>query len=106
MEWRDDGLILGVKRLGETSVILELMTPAHGRHRGLVRGGRSRRLQPILQPGNGVTAIWRARLDDQLGSYSIEGTELRAGAIMTEAGALNGVNLLGALLRLLPERDP
>ncbi|MFK7901242.1 MAG: DNA repair protein RecO, partial [Nitratireductor sp.] len=39
MEWKDTGLILGVKRHGETSVILEVMTKAHGRYMGLVRGG-------------------------------------------------------------------
>src|SRR5258708_687934 len=106
MEWRDEGLILGVKRHGETSIILELMTQAHGRHRGLVRGGASRRLRPILQPGNSVTASWRARLDDQLGNFAVEGTVLRAAEVMTQAAALEAVNLLGALLRLLPERDP
>ncbi len=59
MEWRDDALIIGARRHGETSVILELMT--RGRvHLGLVRGGRSRRLRPILQPGNLVDALWRA----------------------------------------------
>ena len=41
MEWRDEGLIIGVKKLGETSVIVEAMTRAHGRHLGLVKGGRS-----------------------------------------------------------------
>ena len=39
MEWIDEGIALGVKRHGETSIILELMTRAHGRHLGLVRGG-------------------------------------------------------------------
>ncbi len=46
MEWHDDGLIIGLKKHGETSLILEAMTPAHGRHLGLVRGGRSKRWQP------------------------------------------------------------
>jgi DNA repair protein RecO len=51
MEWRDEGIILGTRRHGETSAILEVMTRAHGRHLGLVRGGRSRKQQPVLQPG-------------------------------------------------------
>jgi DNA repair protein RecO (recombination protein O) len=106
MEWRDEGLVLGVQRYGETGVIAELMTPRHGRHRGLVRGGASRRLRPILQPGNSVDVSWRARLDDQLGNYTVEGTVLRAGDVMAQASALDAVNMLGALLRLLPERDP
>jgi DNA repair protein RecO (recombination protein O) len=106
MEWRDAGIILGLRRLGETSVIVELMTRDHGRAMGLVRGGRSRRLQPTLQPGNEVDAVWRARLEEQLGQFSLEGTDLRAAALLANAQALHGVNLLSALLRLLPERDP
>ncbi|MBV9633618.1 MAG: DNA repair protein RecO, partial [Methylobacteriaceae bacterium] len=106
MQWRDEGVIIGVKRHGETSVIVELMTRDHGRHLGLVRGGRSRRLQGILQPANSVEATWRARLDEHLGTYTVEGTVLRAAEVMTSACALDGINLIAALLRLLPERDP
>lgn len=106
MEWRDAGIILGLRRLGETSVIVELMTREHGRAMGLVRGGRSRRLQPMLQPGNEVEAVWRARLEEQLGQFSLEGTDLRAAALLVNAQALHGVNLLSSLLRLLPEREP
>ena len=52
MQWTDEGIVLGVKRHGETSVILELMTQEHGRHLGLVRGGAGTRLRGVLQPGN------------------------------------------------------
>ncbi len=52
MEWRDEGLIVGVRRHGEHSAIVEAMTRAHGRHLGLVRGGRSARITAALQPGN------------------------------------------------------
>ena len=106
MEWRDEGLIIGVKKYGETSVILEAMTRAHGRHAGLVKGGRSKRMQPLLQPGNEVILVWRARLEDHLGLYQLEPIKLRAARLMASAAALQGVNLLGALLRLLAERDP
>lgn len=106
MEWRDEGLVIGVRRHGETSAIVELMTQAHGRHLGVVRGGRSRTMRPILQAGNGVEATWRARLDDHLGTFALEGTTLRAAALMTNPAALDGINCIAALLRLLPERDP
>ncbi|WP_293862093.1 DNA repair protein RecO [uncultured Alsobacter sp.] len=106
MEWRDEGIVVGVRRHGESSVLLELMTRYHGRHLGLVRGGRSARMQPVLQPGNGVEATWRARLEDQLGTYTVEGTTLRAGELMGSAAALYGLGHIGQLLRLLPERDP
>lgn len=98
--------MLGARRQGETSVILELMTREHGRHLGLVQGGRSRRMQPVLQPGNGVHAVWRARLDEQLGNYTVEGGELRAARYLGSPLALYGIATLAAHLRLLPDRDP
>jgi DNA repair protein RecO (recombination protein O) len=106
MEWIDEGIVLGVKRHGESSVILELMTQAHGRHLGLVRGGSAARLRGILQAGNAVRATWRARLDEHLGLYLVEGSTLRAARFMTAAHALHGVTHLAALCRLLAEREP
>jgi len=106
MDWQDEGLILGVRKHGETSAIVELMTANHGRHMGLVRGGRSRRMRPVLQPGNSVSVTWHARLDEHLGTYSVEGTELRASRLMASQAAVYGIGTLAAHLRLLPERDP
>lgn len=106
MDWQDEGLVIGVKRHGETSVILELMTRTHGRHLGLVRGGRSSALRPVLQPGNRVAASWRARLEDHLGMFVVEPLVARAARFLDRAPALHGVGTLCALLRLLPERDP
>jgi DNA repair protein RecO (recombination protein O) len=106
MEWTDDGIVLGVRRHGEGSVIAELLTRAHGRHLGLVRGGTSARLRPVLQPGNTVRAVWRARLDEHLGNYAIEALTLRAAKLLTASHAVYGVTHLASLARLLPERDP
>ena len=106
MEWRDDGIIIGLKRHGESSAIVELMTRAHGRHLGLVRGGRSPRMQTLLQPGNSAHCVWRARLEEHLGLFALEVGKVRAAQIMDSPLALQGVNLIGGLLRLLPERDP
>jgi DNA repair protein RecO (recombination protein O) len=106
MQWTDEGIVLGVRRHGETSAILELMTHGHGRHLGLVRGGAGTRMRPVLQPGNRVSATWRARLDEHLGNYTVEGLELAAGSFLEAAHAVYGVTHLAALCRLLPERDP
>ncbi|WP_288430661.1 DNA repair protein RecO [uncultured Agrobacterium sp.] len=106
MQWQDEAIILGVKRHGETSVIVEVMTRLRGRHLGMVRGGRSRTMQPVLQAGNRVDVTWRARLDDHLGEYRIEPLQLRAAQLMETATAVYGVQAMGALLRFLPERDP
>ena len=69
MEWTDDGIVLGTRRHGEANAIVEVMTRDHGRHLGLVRGGGGTRLRPVLQPGNTVRVVWRARLDEHLGNY-------------------------------------
>lgn len=106
MEWQDEGLVIGARKHGETSVILELMTRAHGRHLGVVRGGRSKAMRPVLQPGNLVASTWRARLEDHMGAYAVEPLALRAARYLDRAAALHGVTMLAALLRLLPERDP
>lgn len=106
MEWTDEGIVLGARRHGEANAILEVMTQAHGRHLGLVRGGAGSRMRPVLQPGNAVRATWRARLDEHLGHFAIEGLRLRAAELLMAAHALYGVTHLAALCRLLPERDP
>ena len=106
MEWIDEGIVLGVKRHGEANGILELMTREHGRHLGLVRGGFGSRMKPILQPGNTLSATWRARLDEHLGNYTVEGVNLRAANFFAASHAIYGVSHLAALMRLLPERDP
>lgn len=106
MQWADSGLVVGVRRHGETGAVLELLTRDHGRHLGLVHGGRSRRLQPVLQPGNTVHAVWRARLDEQLGTYAVEAETLRSPRLIASRVALYGLATLAALLRTLPERDP
>jgi DNA repair protein RecO (recombination protein O) len=106
MQWTDEGIVIGVKRHGEANAILELMTREHGRHLGLVRGGFGSRLKPVLQPGNSVNAAWRARLDEHLGNYTVEGLNLRAASFFSSPHAIYGVSHLAALMRLLPERDP
>ena len=106
MEWTDTGRIIAVRNYGETSAIVELLTPEHGRHPGLVRGGRSKAMRPILQPGNAVRAVWRARLDEHLGNYALEADSLDAGALMDDPLALSGLNAACAMAVLaLPERE-
>jgi len=106
MEWTDDGIVLGVRRHGESAAVVELLTREHGRHLGLVRGASGARMRPVLQPGNTVRAVWRARLDEHLGMYAIEGLELRAANLIAASHGVYGVTHLAALARLLPERDP
>ena len=102
MEWSDSGIILSARAHGESASILEVLTRDHGRHAGLVRGSKNRAL---LQPGNGVTLQWRARLADQLGSFTLELASARAGALMEDRDSLTGLNAFTATaLVALPER--
>lgn len=106
MQWTDEGIIVSVKAHGETAAIVELFTRAHGRHLGLVYGGRSRKLRPVLQIGNHVDVTWKARLSEQLGHATVELRRGYAGAAMENAAALCALSTLTSLTRLLPERDP
>lgn len=104
MEWTDEALVLGARKHGEASVILEVMTRAHGRHLGLLRNGRSRKFQAAVQPGNSVSVTWRARLEDHLGQFTLELVKSRAADLMADPISTYGVQFAASLLRLLPER--
>jgi len=106
MQWTDEAIVLSAKPHGETAAVVELWTRTHGRHLGLVHGGRSRRLRPLLQTGNHVDATWKARLEDHLGHFSVEMRRAYAAEALDDASALAAVSAMAALIRLLPERDP
>jgi DNA repair protein RecO (recombination protein O) len=105
MDWRDEGVLLAVRRHGESAAIIEVFTLGHGRHAGIVHGGASRKLAPVLQPGAQLDLSWHARLDEHLGTYTAEPLRSRAG-LMADRLALAGLNSVCALLSfLLPERE-
>lgn len=106
MDWQDEGTILSARPHGETSVIIDAFTATHGRHAGVVRGGVSRKMAALLQPGSHVALSWRARLEDHLGSYAVEPLASRAG-VMSDRLALLGLNAVCAMVAFaLPERAP
>ncbi|MEM8789081.1 MAG: DNA repair protein RecO [Pseudomonadota bacterium] len=105
MEWRATGVLLAVRRHGESAAIIDVFTEAHGRHAGIVRGGAGRRLAPILQPGAQLDLTWRARLEDHLGAFTVEPQMSRAG-LMADRTALAALNAIAALVVFaLPERQ-
>lgn len=107
MEWRDHGILLTARRHGEAAAIIEVFTEAHGRHAGVVRGGASRKLAPLLQPGAQLDLQWQARLEEHIGSYRVEPLRSRAAAALSGRMALAGLNAVTALLAFcLPERAP
>lgn len=107
MEWQDQGLVLAARRHGETAAIASLLTRAHGRHLGLVRGGQSRRRRGVLQAGNLVTAGWRARLAEHLGTFTVEPVHDFASRLFDDPLRLKGMAAALALLdAALAEREP
>lgn len=106
MDWRDQGFVLRARKHGETSVILDVFTREHGRHAGVLRGGTSRKMTPVIQPGAQIDVAWHARLEDHIGSYKVEPIRSRA-AVISDRYALAGLNAVTALIGFcLAEREP
>lgn len=107
MEWRDEGIVLAARRHGEASLVVSLLTPGHGRHAGLVRGGGSARAGGIYQPGNRVSAHWRARLEEHLGNFRCELVAGEAARLLDDPPRLAALASACALIEAgLPERAP
>jgi DNA repair protein RecO (recombination protein O) len=106
MEWSDQGLVLGAQKYGENDTILDILTQQNGRAKGFVKGGGGRRLRGVLQSGNSVTVVWRARLSTNLGRFTVESGKARAVHIYGDMLRLSAMNSLSSLLiKLLPERE-
>ncbi len=107
MEWTDEGIVISARKHGENSVIADLFTRDHGRHKGLVRGGSSRKHRATLQPGSSVTAVWRGRLSEHLGSYTLEPVRTRAATLLDDELGLAGLSAACVVATVaLPEREP
>ncbi|HEX5453013.1 MAG TPA: DNA repair protein RecO [Stellaceae bacterium] len=107
MQWRDSGIVLAARRHGESALIVELLTRDNGRHAGLVRGGQTPRRRALLQPGNLVTATWRGRLAEHLGTFECELVEPHAARLLDDPDRLAALGAATALLAAaLPEREP
>lgn len=106
MDWRGAAILLSVRRHGETSAIIDVFSEERGRHAGVVRGGTSRKIAPILQPGAQLDVAWRARLEDHIGAFNVEPVRSRAALVMGDRLALAGLNAVTGLLGFcLPERE-
>ena len=105
IEWRDEGVLLAVRKHGEAAVIVEFFTQHHGKHAGVVRGGAGRRQGPILQPGGQFEVVWKARLEEHMGAFTVEPMRSRAAQVMADPLALAGLtSVVGLLNFALPER--
>ena len=78
MRLETQAIVCAVRAHGEHGAIVRALTPSDGLQPGFVRGGRSRRLRPVLLPGNLVQAEYRSRTEDQLAGLTVELTRSRA----------------------------
>ncbi len=107
IEWRDEAIILSARKHGENALILSVLTHERGRYSGLVRGGQSRKMKGALQPGNRISVDWRARLEEHLGTMTVEPVQGHAAALMLDAGRLLAMTSALALVEAaFAEREP
>jgi DNA repair protein RecO (recombination protein O) len=105
MDWSDKGIVLSARRHGEGSLIVQLLTEAHGRHAGLVRGGARNR--GLYQTGTLLAAVWRARLAEHLGNYRCEPVRSVAAGLLGDPARLAALLSAAAIVEAaLPEREP
>jgi DNA repair protein RecO (recombination protein O) len=107
MEFTDEAIVLSTRRHGEANLVLAALTREHGRHLGLVKGGASRRQRPNLEIGNRLNVVWHARLEEQLGSFTIEPTGTVSAQLLDDPLRLAGLASACAVADIvLPEREP
>ncbi len=107
MQWRDDAIVLGGRKLGEGGLILDVLTRTHGRKSAFVYGGASRKKKAQFEPGNTVSVTYMARTDEQLGRFdAAEVNRERATRLLDDASALAAIGAITSILRgALNEND-
>jgi DNA repair protein RecO (recombination protein O) len=102
----DEGIIVGIKRFGEKSLILNILTSEHGLHAGIVNDANYKRNRVLYQVGNLVDAIWSARLEEHLGVYKLNLKKGYAAKFMMSNLKLSVLNsFTSLLLGLLQDRE-
>lgn len=106
MQLITQAIVCAVLAHGEHGAVARLLTREAGLMPGYVRGGRSRKLKPVLQAGNLVQAEFRARIPDQLAQLSVELVHSRAPLLSERlpAAAIDWLTTLTATA--LPEGQP
>ncbi len=106
MQWTDDGIILSIKKISESSANITLLTANHGRHLGLFTGIKNKKNKAFLQQGSAVNAVWKARLENQLGRFQLEPQNLYWTHFLNNENGLNAMlSALSLVDQLLPERQ-
>ena len=105
MRWQGEGLLLDVRKYGESSALIDVFTLSSGRRIGLLRGAFNKKNKSIIQPGNQLFLTWNSRIEESLGVFKIELIKSRYHSISRERSGLELFNLICVLCStFLPER--
>lgn len=104
MEWQDQGLLLSIKRLGESKVLATFLTRDHGKQAGLISSLLSpHELTPLAYR---LQLHWRGRTSEQLGHIKMEPLEVFPASATPYQDHLLKASLLSLLQYFLLSHDP
>ena len=72
MYWQDEGYLLSKSNFDENSIIIEAFTLNHGKCKGIVYGGTSRKIKNFLQSGNKIYLNYKSKSQEKIGYFSTE----------------------------------
>jgi len=105
--WQDSGIVLGVRPFGEGKGVVHLLTQNNGHCAGAVRGLKSKNMRLAVSPGSLVQVTWRARLEEHLGTFSLEIIQSSLGYIIESQEKMLALTALtGFIMKVFPERHP
>ena len=73
MEWFDTGIVLYKKDYNEDICIVSCLMKEHGLRSATVK--KNKKTSNFIYPGNIITVLWKARLEEYLGKFSINSSE-------------------------------
>jgi len=103
----DRGILLGTRKFQESACIADCLLENNGLIRGYVRISRKKGI--LLNPGNIVKVVWKARLDSHLGSMTCENEKCLSGIIGLDSlktMALSSITSIAILLLQELEHQP
>ena len=105
MRWQGEGLLLDVRKYGETSALIDVFTVSLGRRIGLLKGAFNKKNKSVIQPGNQLFLTWNSKVEEGLGTFNVELIKSRYHIISQKKISLELFNLICVLCStFLPER--
>lgn len=107
MKFEDVGYIINVRKHGDKSVILTVLTKDNGKLIGYVKGALSKKTLPIYQVGNFVHIEAYSRLEENMLSFRVEPINYNAVNFMGDMKKLETLMVFCSLCNsCLQEKEP